>query len=524
MAGTSFGCTNDAASIRRAPAATARSMSSTFALVSSSARSFCRPSRGLTSTIPATTGAPRLDPPPEPILPGAVRRGHHFVRLARGRRRWVPAGVLTRSGTMADARHCDHACPGAAIGATEARRAGHPEVTATDGGQWRDERDRDDDWWSAPPDSCGPSGAAGGDRGGRRRRGRDRHRRGAPHRRGRRRRARRRRPLARRRRGRVRGPRAARLRRPAPPPADRRLGPGLPQGGHAGHDGGERPAPHRARRRRAGVGLHVQAAPRLGRQRPRGHVDDGGRRRRREPLPGRHRAGLGPGGRRAPDVAAPARRPDRRRRRARRGRRARRAAARCARGRRHLRPAPGQQGAGPRPRRRRRGARRADRGAPADRPARAWARDGRLGGARQLDLRHRLPGRVLRGRGRRGHDPRAGAGGLRRRHRRLERRVPARRARPGRRCPARRARRRRSSLAPRARRGPALSPDQLRRRRRGRLGRLVRHPRPRDTLGGRGRGRPRGAAPDRHPLARQRWAGRRRPRRRDVLPRLPAFA
>ena len=51
IAGTSFGCTNDTASMRLAPAATARSISSIFAPVSSSARSFCNPSRGLTSTM-----------------------------------------------------------------------------------------------------------------------------------------------------------------------------------------------------------------------------------------------------------------------------------------------------------------------------------------------------------------------------------------------------------------------------------------------------------------------------------------
>jgi hypothetical protein len=51
--------------MRRTPAAVARSISSIFAPVSSSARSFCSPSRGLTSTIPTTT----------PILPAPARPG-----------------------------------------------------------------------------------------------------------------------------------------------------------------------------------------------------------------------------------------------------------------------------------------------------------------------------------------------------------------------------------------------------------------------------------------------------------------
>ena len=51
IAGTSFGCANETASTRRAPASTSCVISSTFASVVSTTLSFCRPSRGLTSTI-----------------------------------------------------------------------------------------------------------------------------------------------------------------------------------------------------------------------------------------------------------------------------------------------------------------------------------------------------------------------------------------------------------------------------------------------------------------------------------------
>ena len=51
IAGTALGCANDTASTRRAPASTNRVISSTLASVDSSTDSFCRPSRGLTSTM-----------------------------------------------------------------------------------------------------------------------------------------------------------------------------------------------------------------------------------------------------------------------------------------------------------------------------------------------------------------------------------------------------------------------------------------------------------------------------------------
>ena len=51
MAGTRRGWANDTASIRRAPAATSRVISSTLASVDRISDSFWSPSRGLTSTI-----------------------------------------------------------------------------------------------------------------------------------------------------------------------------------------------------------------------------------------------------------------------------------------------------------------------------------------------------------------------------------------------------------------------------------------------------------------------------------------
>ena len=51
IVGTSRGCANETASIRRAPASTSRVISSTLASVERIVPSFCSPSRGLTSTI-----------------------------------------------------------------------------------------------------------------------------------------------------------------------------------------------------------------------------------------------------------------------------------------------------------------------------------------------------------------------------------------------------------------------------------------------------------------------------------------
>ena len=69
IAGTSLGCTNDADSIRRAPAAIAWLISSTFASVSRTARSFCSPSRGLTSTMPTMARPPVVSTPPTIVPP-----------------------------------------------------------------------------------------------------------------------------------------------------------------------------------------------------------------------------------------------------------------------------------------------------------------------------------------------------------------------------------------------------------------------------------------------------------------------
>ncbi len=51
IVGTSRGCANETASIRRAPASASRVISSTLASVERIVPSFCSPSRGLTSTI-----------------------------------------------------------------------------------------------------------------------------------------------------------------------------------------------------------------------------------------------------------------------------------------------------------------------------------------------------------------------------------------------------------------------------------------------------------------------------------------
>jgi hypothetical protein len=55
--GTRFGLTKLATSMRRMPASTARRMNSTLVAVETAAASFCRPSRGPTSTIPMLRGA-----------------------------------------------------------------------------------------------------------------------------------------------------------------------------------------------------------------------------------------------------------------------------------------------------------------------------------------------------------------------------------------------------------------------------------------------------------------------------------
>jgi hypothetical protein len=79
ICGTRRGLTKLATSIRRIPASTARRMNSIFTSVGTDAASFCRPSRGPTSTIAMLRGfaMPRIvyakgrgDFAPRPFYPG----------------------------------------------------------------------------------------------------------------------------------------------------------------------------------------------------------------------------------------------------------------------------------------------------------------------------------------------------------------------------------------------------------------------------------------------------------------------
>src|SRR5882757_10564508 len=78
ICGTNFGCTNEVASTRRAPAAIARSMSATLSAVDTGTDWFCNPSRGPTSTIWMLFGRPADAivgpvPSPEDPLPAQPR-------------------------------------------------------------------------------------------------------------------------------------------------------------------------------------------------------------------------------------------------------------------------------------------------------------------------------------------------------------------------------------------------------------------------------------------------------------------
>src|SRR5829696_774682 len=85
IAGTSFGCANETASTRVAPASTSRVISSTFAPVDRITDSFCSPSRGLTSTMAMSAGTP-----------AGYRRVHERRALRRADRRSGPVRCRRR--------------------------------------------------------------------------------------------------------------------------------------------------------------------------------------------------------------------------------------------------------------------------------------------------------------------------------------------------------------------------------------------------------------------------------------------